>query len=350
MKRENKCSKKASIGGQAVIEGIMMKGPKRTVLAVRTPDNSIVVEDVKSVSITERFSFLKAPFLRGVVNFVEAMIVGYRTLMRSADLSGMTDLEDDDDKKKKKDSLKEDVAVNETEQSEANEADSTNEKGSEKASDLLMSIVMVIATVLGVALAVFLFMWFPSFLFDLLKKATVEAIEPYRALIEGIMKIIIFILYITAVSQTKDIKRIFMYHGSEHKTIFCYENGLELTVENVRKQSRFHPRCGTSFMFLMIAVGIVISTLVGFAFPVVKTVRALWVTIKIILIPLFCSIGYELIRFCGRHDNLFTRIVSAPGLLIQRLTTKEPDDQMIEVAIESIKAVLPEETNEQICN
>ena len=156
------------------------------------------------------------------------------------------------------------------------------------------------------------------------------------------MKLLIFIVYIILVSFTKDIKRLFQYHGSEHKTIFCYERGLELTVENVRKQSRFHPRCGTSFLFLMIAVGILLSTLIAVLFPIVTVNKYVWVAVKILLIPVFCGIGYELLKICGRYDNLATKIIAAPGLWIQRLTTKEPDDDMIEVAIESIKAVIPE--------
>ncbi len=159
----------------------------------------------------------------------------------------------------------------------------------------------------------------------------------------------IFIGYIALVSLEKDIKRVFMYHGSEHKTIFCYEHGLPLTVENVRIQKRFHPRCGTSFMFLMLAVGILISSLLVIILPdFIISRNYLWVPIKILLIPVICGLGYELIRLCGRHDNVLTRIIAAPGLWIQRLTTKEPDDSMIEVAIAAMKDVIPDDGSDEI--
>ena len=206
-----------------------------------------------------------------------------------------------------------------------------------------MKVLMIFASVLGVALAVGLFFFLPWGLFELLKLMVPalqnggEMVTFWQSVFEGILKIIIFLLYIVVVSQTKDMKRVFMYHGAEHKTIFCYENEEELTVENVRKQSRFHPRCGTSFLVIMLILGIVVGlfvpTFLGFWRPI----------IKIALIPVTCGIGYELIKLCGKHDNAFTRIIAAPGLWAQRITTKEPDDDMIEVAIEAIKAVIPED-------
>ena len=325
---DKKCCNKASIGGQAVIEGIMMKGPKKTVLAVRhIKTGEIIIEDVKDKKSENKF--LKLPFIRGVYNFVLAMIVGYKTLMRSADLSGMTELEEEEERKKRE------------------EKGDTEPK---KLSAVAMGFVMAIAGALGVALAVMLFMWLPTMIFNLLKD-TVNSnfgydMQNFRALIEGVMKIIIFVCYLALVSQMKDIKRVFQYHGAEHKTIFCFEKGLDLTVENVRQQSRFHPRCGTSFMFLMIAVGIIFSTVIVLLFPQVAKYSYIWVPTKILLVPLFCGVGYEILKICGKHDNLFTKIVSAPGLWVQRLTTKEPEDQMIEVAIASIAPVLPNEEQE----
>lgn len=321
---DKKCCKKTSIGGQAVIEGIMMKGPKKTVLAVRhITSGEIIIEDVKEPKSAPKV--LKLPIIRGVYNFVMSMITGYKTLMRSADLSGMTELEEEQEKEK-----------------------NGGKKEPSKLSDGLMAVIMAIAGVLGVGIAVLLFMWLPTFLFDLLKGAVSTDISNLRALIEGAMKLAIFLTYLALVSQMKDIKRVFKYHGAEHKTIFCYEKGLPLTVENIRKQTRFHPRCGTSFMFLMIVVGILISTVIVVLFPAVASVPYIWVPTKILLVPLFCGIGYELIKFCGKHDNIITKIIAAPGLWVQRLTTKEPDDDMIEVAIQSMLPVIPENNEDEI--
>ena len=213
----------------------------------------------------------------------------------------------------------------------------------DKFGDKLIKILMVFASILGVALAIGLFFFLPWGLFELLKLAIPslqnggEVVTFWQSVFEGVLKIALFLLYIVIVSRTKDMKRVFMYHGAEHKTIFCYENEEELTVENVKKQTRFHPRCGTSFMVIMLILGILVGlfvpTTLGFWRPV----------IKIVLIPLVCGIGYELIKLCGKHDNTFTRIISAPGLWAQRITTKEPDDGMMEVAIEAIKAVIPDD-------
>lgn len=338
---KEKCTpcKKASIGGQALIEGIMMKGPKKTVIAVRNQEGEIIVEDVKPSRLSGKL-ITKIPVIRGVINFIVSMIQGYKCLMRSADLSGFTDLEDEEDKKKRE------------------------AEGKEKKDDsLLTSIIMIIGSVLGVALAVVLFMYLPSLIFNLINAAVTPqvalsfdailngfeggSIAMYRALIEGVIKIALFVGYVAVVSLEKDIKRVFQYHGAEHKTIFCVEEGLDLTVENCRKMTRFHPRCGTSFMFLMIAVGVIISTLLVFIAPSLTKITWLWVIVKILLIPVFCGVGYELLRFCGKHDNLFTKIVAAPGLWVQRITTKEPEDDMLEVAIKSIEAVLYEEKTDE---
>ncbi len=312
----SKC-KKTSIGGQALIEGIMMKGPEKTVIAVRNKEKEIELINVEEKHLKDKYKFFGAPVVRGVVNFVEAMIQGYKALMISADKSGMTDLEEGKEKTEKQ----------------------------EKKESVLISAVMLIGSVLGVLLSVFLFMYIPSLLFDGLSFLFSGKIsDTFRPIFEGIVKIMIFVGYVAAVSQMNDIKRVFMYHGAEHKTIFCYEKGLELTVENVRCEKRFHPRCGTSFMILMLVVGILLNLLIVTVFPDVTKLRILWVLVKILMLPFICGLGYELIRFCGRHDNLVTKIVSAPGMWVQRLTTKEPEDDMLEVAIESLKAVIPEDT------
>ena len=217
-----------------------------------------------------------------------------------------------------------------------------DQKNGEKKNNALMSIIMVIATVLGVALAVILFMLLPRLAVSGLRLLTGTDFSPVvRSSIEQLLKLAIFVAYVWAVSFMKDIKRVFMYHGAEHKTIFCYEKGLPLTVENVRVQRRFHPRCGTSFMILMILISIVFSTLVQIIFPAVYNAAWLWVVIKILLIPVVCGAGFEVLKICGKYDNLATRIISAPGLWLQRITTKEPEDDMIEVAIAALKACEP---------
>ena len=310
--------KKTSIGGQAVIEGIMMKGPKKTALAVRIPDGSIDIEYIKEKHLKDKCKFWGLPVIRGTVNFIESMIIGYSAMMKSAEKSGFTDIEEDE---KPKD---------------------------EKKQSVLMGFTMTVASVLGVALSIFLFMYLPSLAFDLVNRAFGGEISAFKAVFEGVIKMAIFVIYMLLVSRMKDIKRVFSYHGAEHKTIFCYEAVEELTVENVRRQSRLHPRCGTSFMLLMLVVGILIGIVLTWCFPSLQRsdFRIAWVLIKILILPLICGVGYELLRFCGRHDNKFTRAISAPGMWMQKITTNEPDDSMIEVAIESLKAVLPENDEE----
>lgn len=312
-------AKYTSIGGQALIEGIMMKSPEKTALAVRTPDKSIEIVPLESKSIREKYKILKLPILRGVVGFAESMIQGYKAMMISADKSGFTDLEEESEKKE---ALKE---------------------GDKKKESALINAVMVIGTVLGVALSVVLFMWLPR-----LAVAGIETLfstelpKISRSFIEQFIKLSVFVFYVWAVSLMNDIKRVFMYHGAEHKTIFCYEKGLPLTVENVREQKRFHPRCGTSFMILMILISVVFSTVVQIIFPSVYSIQWLWVIVKILLVPLTCGAGFEVLKICGRYDNTVTRIISAPGLWLQRITTKEPEDDMIEIAIAALKACEPQ--------
>ncbi len=206
-----------------------------------------------------------------------------------------------------------------------------------------MAVVGVVSAVLGVVLSLALFMYLPAFLVDMFDKyITSGVLDAHRLhpLFEGIIKIVIFIIYMYAVSRMPDIKRVFMYHGAEHKTIFCYENNLPLTVENVRKQGRFHPRCGTSFMFVMMIISIFVSTALIVVFPGLSASRPLWVLAKLLVLPLIMGIGYEFIKYAGRHDNLFTKICSAPGLWMQRISTVEPTDDMIEVGIAAFKRVL----------
>lgn len=308
---------KTSVGGQALIEGIMMQGPKGAAMSVRLPDGTIDTEAKEVKHIRDKIKFLGWPLIRGIVNFVESMIFGYKCLMESAEKSGLEDVD-----MKEEDMSKLDKWL----------ADHMNEK--------FMAVVAGIASVLGVLLAFALFMFVPTKLTDFFNNLANGALTNFRALIEGVMRMIIFVCYIALVSLMKDIKRTFMYHGAEHKTIFCYENGLELTVENVRKQSRFHPRCGTSFMFVMIIISVILSSAVSVAFPGLRDVTVVWMAIKLLILPLVMGLGYEFIKYAGRHENLFVKILAAPGLWMQRLTTKEPDDSMIEVALAAFKAVI----------
>lgn len=309
----SKC-KYTSIGGQALIEGIMMKGKKKTAMAVRNKDGEILLEPVSFTSIKEKYKFLGAPVIRGVVNFIESMVQGYSAMMKSADLSGFA--EDEDEK--------------------------------ESLSGGTMGVIGVVAFVLALVLAVALFMYLPALLFDGLNFLAAGTLTPLKSLFEGLLKLAVFIAYVAGVSAMKDIKRVFAYHGAEHKTIFCFEKGLPLTVENVRAQKRLHPRCGTSFMILIFIVSIIISTLIQTIFPTLILNRFVWVAVKILIIPLVCGLGYELIKICGKYDNLLTKIVAFPGLQLQRLTTKEPGDDMIEVAIAALNAVLEDEDREQL--
>ncbi len=295
---------KTSVGGQAVMEGVMMRGPHVRSLAVRTPKGEIVCE----TQPVKTYPWSKWPFIRGIFSFIDSVVIGTSTLMRSAEL-----------------------AVDEEETEEPSKFDLWMER---HFGDLGMKITMGLATVLGFGLALVLFMFLPTFLTGLLDG--VVALGSLKYWIEGLVKVTIFVVYLASMRKSKDIKRVFGYHGAEHKTIACYEAGELLTVENIRKHSRFHPRCGTSFLFLVV----LISILVGSFVPWEDTLlRVLW---KIALLPLVMSLAYELIRLAGRHANPVTRLISLPGLLLQRLTTEEPDDEMIEVAIAAVEPVLPE--------
>ena len=372
----NPCNKKTSIGGQALIEGIMMRGPKVTAMAVRNPEGELVLEKWET-STPKRAKLFKMPFVRGIFNFIDSMTMGYKSLMRSAEIAG---LEDEEPKKSKKNAegdvesdaevAAEATATKEiteatTEAEEAAEPQEKNEKSEkneenkkkEKSDSALMTGVMLVATVLGVCLAVLLFIMLPTFLYNLLSKPLpflAPENELLRSLVksvfEGVLRIIVLVVYMLSVRLMKDIRRTFMYHGAEHKTIFCYENGLELTVENVREQRRFHPRCGTSFLILMLLVGIIISFFIDpLCIAIFEQIphTAIRTLIKLMLLPLTMGVGYELIKLAGRHNNLFTRIISAPGMWLQRITVLEPDDDMIECAITAFKEVIPEDESDK---
>jgi len=325
MKKYNKdlyCNK-TSIGGQALIEGIMMQNPNgAAAISVRCPDGTIDTEEIEVKHIKDKLKFLGWPMLRGVVNYIESMIFGYKCLMISAEKSGLEDIEESEENMSKLDKW-------------------LNEHINKK----VMGVLTAVASVIGVGIAFLLFFYLPTVIVDFFNKLAGESLDNFRALFEGIIRMAIFVLYIAAVSLMKDIKRTFMYHGAEHKTIFCYEKGLDLTVENVKKQSRFHPRCGTSFIFVIIIISVIISSALSI-FTDLRDNTLLWMVAKIMILPLVTGLSYEFIRYAGKHDNAFVKILAAPGLWMQRLTTKEPDDSMIEVALEAFKAVIPKEQKE----
>ena len=323
MSKKTSTKKITSIGGSALIEGIMMRGPKRTTVCARTGEDEIYKEDISINTIPSKCALFRLPFFRGIAGLIDSMRLSYKSLMLSADKA---------------------VEAGEIEEEEPTKFEKWLD---DKFGDNLVKIVMVFASIIGIAFAVFLFFFLPSFLFDLssnvvpaFKEDNSDMVVLWKSIFEGVLKLILFLGYIIIVSQTTQMKRVFMYHGAEHKTIFCYENEEELTVENVRKQIRFHPRCGTSFMVIMLIIGILIGLFVPVAPFGIGFLRPVF---KILLLPVSCGIGYELIKICGRHDNLATRIIAAPGLWAQRITTKEPDDKMIEVAIEAIKEVIPDD-------
>lgn len=286
--------KSSNIGGQAVLEGIMMKHNEEYAVAVRKPDGEISVKKEKYHSIVKWKVLTTTPFIRGVFNFIDSMVIGIKTLTYSASF-----YEEEEEAVKKK----------------------------EKKEKLLMGVTVAFSVVAAVAI----FMVLPYFLTSFLK----GLIPSYqvRTVIEGLVRIGIFVLYVLLISRMEDIQRTFMYHGAEHKCINCIEHGLPLTVENVRKSSRQHKRCGTSFLFLVLAISIVLLLLIRVDSAVMRVV------VRILLLPVIAGISYEVLKLAGRSDNILINFISSPGLAIQKLTTKEPDDDMIEVAIQAVEAV-----------
>lgn len=289
---------KSKIGGQALIEGIMMLGPDKGAMACRLPDGSIDIETWKENNGKSAPWYKKTPLVRGCVNFIVSMIKGYKYMMKSAEKQ-------------------------------------FTEEEKEESDSAIYTISLYVGIVVGVILAVGLFVFLPKFLVGLIP--AVKSLRIVRSIVEGVVKIAIFVLYMYLISLTKDIRRQYMYHGAEHKTIACHEAELPLTVENVRKQTRFHKRCGTSFIFIVLFVSIFVMCFVPF------TVTWQRVVASLVLLPLMVGISYECIRLAGNNDNLFTRILSAPGLAMQRITTREPDDSMIEIAIAALKECIPED-------
>lgn len=310
-----------SIGGQAVMEGVMMRGPHKTAIAVRKPDKEIELK-VDENGTKKRNKFLKLPIIRGLINFVDSLIVGMKALMYSAEF---IDLEDEDEKESKFDKWLND-----------------------KLGDKIKDIVIYVSIVLSLFLSVGLFILLPTLLADFI--AWIFSLTPadaisdariFRPIIEGVSRMVIFIGYLSLTSLMPDIRRVFEYHGAEHKTIACFEAGEELTVENVRKHSRLHPRCGTSFLLFVMIISIIIFSLL----PQAPNIF-IKVLMRLALLPVVAGLSYEVIKFAGRSKNCCVTALSKPGLWLQKITTREPDDEQIEVAIASMLPVIPENSED----
>ena len=297
---------RTSVGGQALMEGIMMRGPEKICCAVRRPDGTI---DLSYSDVTTHW-YNKVPLVRGVCNMVENLMNGYKYLMHSAD-----------------------IAMTEEEKEEEKQNESKLDRWlDEHAGPKVQSALMTLSACAGVVLAIFLFTFLPTFLTGLVAKVIPMGRWP-RVILEAVLKLAIFLGYMFLCTRMKEIHRMFQYHGAEHKTIACYEAGEELTVENVRKHTRFHPRCGSSFILIVLVIGILVFSVV--------TWSSLWmrVVLKLALLPVVMGVAYEIIKLAGRYDNRLVNILSKPGLWMQKMTTKEPDDEMIEVGIASVEAV-----------
>ena len=305
--------KKTSIGGQALIEGILMQGPQVSAMAVRKPDEEIVIESWPTNKDGKKPFYKTIPFIRGAFNFVSMMVNGYKCVMRSAELA--------------------EVEIDE-------EPSAFEKKLMDIFGDKFSKVVTVFAAILGVFIAVGLFMVLPTIIVGFLKEFGLSGSA--MTAVEAVVKISIFIIYMAMMSKLPDMRRVFEYHGAEHKTIACYEANEELTVENVRKHTRFHPRCGTSFLLIVIVVSILVFSQLGWGSILMRVLQ------KIILLPLVVGISYEVIKLAGRYDNFLTRVISAPGMWLQHLTTAEPDDSQIEVAIAAMKVCIPENSQEDI--
>ena len=312
------CKFKTMCGGQALIEGIMMRGPKKQAVVVRKPDGELEIQEKELKFIKDKHPILGWPLIRGVVNFCDSMYNGVTALMFSAEFFP-------EDGEEEEDPSKFEVWLN-------------NKLGGEK----FTALITTLAVILGIGMSIGLFFLLPTLLGTAVTVLTDSMLA--RNLAESFLKILIFVAYLALCSRMGEMKRVFSYHGAEHKTIFCYEAGLPLTVENVRVQPRHHPRCGTSFLFMVIAISILVSTAVFSVWPVYHPI--LRFLAHLAMLPLIVGVSYEFNRWAGRHDGPVTRILTAPGLWLQNFTTFEPDDSMIEVGIRALELVLPEEKGE----
>lgn len=307
-KNNNACAFKTSIGGQALIEGIMMQGPKKRAIVCRTEEG--FVEKIMDIKPLKEISpILGWPIIRGCAAFISSMVNGVKALSFSAE------------------QIPEDM------QEEPDKLDLWIEE--HFSDEVAQKLIIGVAVVLGIALSLFLFLFLPTFIVGLFP--SIKADFYARTLFEGILKLIIFFIYLILCSKMKDMKRLFAYHGAEHKTIFCYEKGLPLTVENVRPQGRLHPRCGTSFLFVVIIISIIVGSFIHAMGTLAR------IGLKLCVLPIVVGISYEINRWVGRHDNLLSKILAWPGQQMQRITTNEPDDDMIACAIRALELVIPEE-------
>ena len=358
MSKEKECidlsCRRNKVGGQAVIEGVMMKHGEDISLAVRKADGSVEIRNSKFVSFKSKHKWARIPIIRGIVGFIESLVLSVKTLNSATEALDLDEYDEKEkEKKKKKKNRKQETeieqnsepVVEETEKLEVSveKTDTKEEKKKEGGTSTIF--IMLISLVLGLALALLLFNVLPTFIAGKIEIVSGKVLDRevvlnryVKAVIEGVIKVLIFIVYLGSVSLMKDIRRTFQYHGAEHKSIACYEAGLELTPENAKKCTRFHPRCGTSFMFVMLLLGI----FVGIVIPVWDNIY-LRMAIRLALLPVIMGVGYEFIMYAGKHDNIFTKICAAPGLWMQRLTTKEPDDYQLAIAISAIKSSMPEE-------
>lgn len=385
-KQTNACPiRKTSIGGQALMEGIMMRGPKITAMAVRNPQGDIVLETFPTEG-KKRPAICRWPIIRGVVGFIDSMTFGYKCLMRSAEISGLEEIEAEMEQEKAakkaakkaekaaKKAAKRGGSVSTAEETPAPEAKESVPAAAEqteapapdplaegtvdpldgvvemppakkKESSLMMTVIMVVSVLIAIAIAVGLFIVLPAWLYDDVLARYIPWIDGdnrfAQSAFEGILRVILLLGYMSLMLLMKDIRRTFQFHGAEHKTIFCYEHGLDLTVENIRKERRFHPRCGTSFLILMMIVSIIVGFFIPADLPTVLRILC-----KIAVFPLIMGLGYELIKFCGRHDNWLTRLISLPGVWLQHITVLEPDDSMIECAIVAMKEAIPDDESD----
>ncbi len=314
-KQDGKCTPfKTTCGGQALLEGILMQGPGKRAMVVRKADGQLVIEEEE---VKPRSGVAKLPFLRGLFIFGGSMVHGMKALMRSAELS--------------------DDGTAEEEELTGIDKWISEHFEDEKA----VAIIVTLAAVIGIVFSIGLFILLPTALTGLIGLAWTTMPLWARSVIEGVLKVVIFMIYLYLCSKTREIHRVFEYHGAEHKTIYCYENGLELTVENVRRQPRHHPRCGTSFLFVVIAVSIFLSIVIFTPLEIENTF--LRMALHLLMLPIIVGVTYEFNRYVGGHDGPVCRALRAPGMWMQNFTTFEPDDSMIEVGIEALKRVLPEE-------
>ncbi len=359
--KENCPKFKTMCGGQALIEGIMMRGPEKEAIVVRKSDGELEIKVEPLKLVKTRHPWLGLPLIRGPVNFIDSMVHGVKALMYSAEFFPDDEPEPKEKKRKKKkgeaETAPEVVAAPtaETEAPEVPEAEAAPETAevpeaetsqqapeapkadSKPISDAAMGAVVTFSVILGLGFSILLFFVLPTLITGFLTRWVTSRLA--LSLIEGVVRMVIFLAYIILISKMKDMRRVFRYHGAEHQTIFCYEHGLPLTVENVRKMPRHHPRCGTSFLFVIMAVAILIHAVLGIGWDNTW----LRLAVRLASLPVIVSITYEINRFVGRHDNWFTKILTAPGLWLQNWTTAEPDDSMMEVGIRALQEVLPEE-------